>query len=266
MRASPRIVAVVVALALCSFASAADRTPHQSDGMPYDDEIYRHLVFDDYDAPGSSYSGVSLVLPYDNPRFYIRLGPPPPEPCNHNWRVSWREMHFWRAVVPIVAEKLTGRPYTERVEVGCEDREPEYGWVIVRYVTPEEYEAETGREWGGGVARALVGFPWGQIWMRFYGRPLHYPDTYVRETIVHEIGHAFGLRHTDRDRALMESGGETDWDFAVFTAAEEAAAKRAYRAGRGARYCGNPDTCGNGYAPGYVPPTLGRRRAPIAVD
>ena len=38
--------------------------------------------------------------------------------------------------------------------------------------------------------------------------------------------------------------------FHVFTPAEERAARAAYRVGRGARYCGNPDDCGIGAAPG----------------
>ena len=161
--ACPPLAAVGVVL--------AQSVPHQSRGMPYDDELYRHLIYDDdYDNPGAERS--LWVLPYPNPKFYIRLAGPAGTTCAHNWRVTWREFHYWRAIVPIVAEQLTGTAYTERVRVGCEDREPEYGWIIVRYITPAEYTAETGDEWGDAWGRAFVGSRYGQIWMKWDGRPL----------------------------------------------------------------------------------------------
>ncbi len=247
---------------LVAGVASAQPVPHQSDGMPYDDELYRELIFDDYDRMGTN-RGQSWVLPYKNPRFFIRLGSA--TECAHNWRLSWRELHYWRAVVPIVAEQLTGTPYLERVRAGCEDRQPEYGWVIVRYVTPAEYSSETGEQWGGDQidARALIGDTHGQVWIRWNGshRPL---SDGIRELIVHEIGHAFGLYHTGRQTATMNWDAVVGDTFPVFSGAEEAAARRAYRAGRGARYCGDPDRCGNGFAPGYVP-TLDAR-APVAVD
>ena len=49
------------------------------------------------------------------------------------------------------------------------------------------------------------------------------------------------------DTAMLET-------LLVFTALEEGASRRAYRAGRGARYCGDPGRCGSGFAPGAIPP------------
>lgn len=254
------ILLLVAAVAMLASVAGAQHIPHQSTGQPYDDELYRHLIFD-HSEDGHEQS---WVLPYTNPWFYIRLGSA--TACNHAWRVTWNEFHFWRAIVPVVAEQLTGEEYRGRVEVGCEDRQPEYGWVIVNYVTPAEYEAETGREWGADVwARARVGSTYGKIWMGYDGRPLRRPTSDVQDLIIHEIGHAFGLNHTTRRGSVMQRSyyPEPGSRVPVFTWKEEGAARRAYRAGRGARYCGDPDRCGNGFAPGYVPSMRGLE-APIA--
>lgn len=241
-------LSVVIAAAVAGAVTAMQPVPHQSTGMPYDDELYRHLIYDDHDYPGERRR--SRVLPYPNPRFYIRLGSA--TECHHAWRLSWREMHYWRAMIPIVAEQLTGEPYHERVEVGCADRPPAHGWVIVRYVTPEEYERERDKPWGENTsARALVGATHGQIWMGWTptGSRRQDPPRYRREAIVHEIGHAFGLFHTHRKTAVMVvDQWQPSGSLEIFSAGEEAAARRAYRAGRGARYCGDPDQCGDGRA------------------
>ena len=160
---------------LLTSAVSAQPVPHQSTGTPYDDEIYRHLVFNDYDNPGEVRR--SWVLPYADPVFYIRLGGATDE-CDHEWRVTWREFHFWRAIIPIVAEQLTGTPYTQRVRIGCENIQPRYGWIIVNYVTPEEYLAEEGEEWGG-----VVGSTYGQIWMHWDGPPSP-PFTYGNMFVI----------------------------------------------------------------------------------
>ncbi len=241
----------MLAILLWTSGAGAQSIPHQSDGMPYDDELYRHLVYNDYDEPGVHHR--SFVLPYDSPNFYIRLGPPAGTRCAHNWRVTWRELHFWRAIVPVVAEQLTGVPYEGRVEVGCKDREPAYGWVIVNYITPDEYGGDWGQAWG----RATLGSTYGRIWMLYNGRPLRQPTPDIQKLIIHEIGHAFGLSHTNRLGGAMPPNYYPGNTLVLFSGAEERAARAAYRAGPGARYCGDPDRCGNGFAPGYVPSLKG---------
>ena len=53
---------IVIGVLMFSAALAAQSAPHQSTGMPYDDELYRHLIYDGYDEPGSVRQ--SWVLPY----------------------------------------------------------------------------------------------------------------------------------------------------------------------------------------------------------
>ncbi len=239
------------------------RIPHNSDQMEFDDQLYRDLIFDAYDNPGGTeWSDRSWVLNTKSPKFYIQLGNEYGR-CGDRARVSLLAMHYWRAIVPILAEQLTGVPYPHRVESGCAVREPEFGWVTVRHVTAEEYFAETGKEWGANNdGRSMKGAHRGKVWILHKGRPAQ-PDDYYRRLVAHEIGHAFGLSHTGVKGAMMENGWQTKrGTLHVFTPGEEAAARAAYRAGRGARYCGDPDRCGSGLTPGesrsleYLPPQI----------
>ena len=233
--------------------------PHAGDRTRYDDQLYRHLIFGEYDDPEKE----SRVLPFPSPKVYVHLGGP--RGCGKR-RVPATVAHYWRAVVPIIAEQLTGLPYPYRVDVGCRPREAHWAWIMVKYVTPAEYFEETGRDWGNANAKASVGAGLGKIWIRYDGRPAEL-GTFEEELIAHEIGHAFGLHHTNRRGTIMRPGDFNLRDtFQLFTPAEEAAARRAYRAGRGARYCGNPDRCRNGFPPGSAPPNLHGLPVRIAVD
>ena len=226
------------------------RIPHNSDRMDHDDRLYRELIYDAYDNPGGTeWSDRSWVLRTKAPKFYIQLGNEYGR-CGNQARVSLLAMHFWRAIIPVLAEQLTGVPYPHRVEADCAVREDEYGWVTVKHVTPEEYFEETEQEWGHAAGRARAGWHTGRIWILHEGQPAQPTDEY-RALVAHEIGHAFGLKHTGRRGAIMESGGWTKPNtLHVFTPAEENAARAAYRVGRGARYCGDPYRCGSGLVPG----------------
>ena len=227
------------------------RIPHNSDRMDHDDELYRDLIYDAHDNPGGTeWSDRSWVLRTMTPKFYIQLGNEYGR-CGQQARVSLLAMHFWRAIIPVLAEQLTGVPYPHRVEAGCAVREAMFGWVTVKHVTREEYFEETGREWGPtAIGRARTGSHTGRIWILHEGEPAQPTDLY-KTIVAHEIGHAFGLQHTGRPGALMQQVSRAKRDtFRVFMPAEENAARAAYRAGRGARYCGNPYRCGSGLMPG----------------
>ena len=80
-------------------------------------------------------------------------------------------LHYWRALIPVLAEQLTGAPYIGRIRAGCQHRTSEYGVVTVTYVTPAEYRKETGRAWPvGSGAKAYVGSTYGRIWFAYAPR------------------------------------------------------------------------------------------------
>ena len=194
--------------------------------------LYEELIFDNYDSPGRS--TFSKVLPYKNPKFYIHTGGP--MGCPH--RLSQDLILMWKAIIPVVASQLTGKHYKENVTHGCEPKERQYGWVIISYVFPSEYERETDRIWGKLTeARATVGSTYGRIWIRYNGKLAH-PQFHTSEMIAHELGHAFGLYHT-RSNFIMSAGERFNTPFKLFTPEEQKVARQAYKMGRGS-IC---DTC-----------------------
>lgn len=228
----------------------------------YDDELYGELIFNNADDPQGFATAQSSVLWNPSPQVYIRTGGP--EGCSSTRRMHVETLHYWRAIVPVLAEQLTGVPYRHRVEVGCTNRPDRRDWIVVHYVTAAEYEAETGEEWGTAGARARLGSQYGRIWFRREEEHLGLTDWH-RKSIAHELGHAFGLHHTRRTAHVMNADGTPPYPRgAVFSWREEDSARRAYAAGRGAQYCGDPAECGNGWF-GFSP-VLVERPVVVVVD
>ena len=97
------------------------------------------------------------------------------------------------------------------------------------------------------------------------GHPLRQPVSAVQELIIHELGHAFGLFHTNRRNSTMHRDDYQGDTLALFSWAEEGSARRAYQAGRGSYYCGDPAVCGSGFAFAVTPP-MDDSVPPIAVN
>ena len=224
-----------------------DSSPTASDWTEYHDIVYRDIIFDNYERPENLGLAESQVLPWPDPQFYIRLGGP--GGCTSGSRVTVNMLHAWRMLVPVLLEQITGVPYPHRVQVGCESLPDRRGWIMVHHSTPEEYKAETGLQWGlRDNAAARIGALEGRIWIRVGSRANHFSTNDLYQ-IAPEIGHAMGLHHTTRRRndsdRLME--GKSWYSSPMFLSPEEeVAARKAYRAGRGAKYCGDPDECGRG--------------------
>ena len=167
------------------------------------------------------------MLPWTDPDFYIQLGGP--NGCPR--RLSYETELLWRAVIPVVVWQLTGERYTKRVRSSCTPMERTYGWVIIAYVTPAEYEHESGFRWGNAKARATVGDTYGKVWIRHDGARLPVGDD--AELFAHELGHIFGLRHARSGFTMTP--GERNWDnpFQLLTVREVRVARQAYKMGRG---------------------------------
>lgn len=215
--------------------------PIESDdwGIRVDRSMYYEMVYAGLDD-GYGPFDVSYVMNNTSPRFYIRTRDPgDTDACRKGYRVYPDEVRLWQAVIPVVMEQLTGRPYRYPVEAGCADRADRNGWVTITYTTPSEYKADTGDDWGVAAARAEVGAWAGHIWISVdegTASVLNIRDTRARASLMaHEIGHSMGFFHTSHTRRsdgrkhVMAPGRTEGW---FFTPDEMKVAREAYAAGR----------------------------------
>ncbi len=142
------------------------------------------------------------------------------------------DVDYMRREIPEIVHQVTGQTYAGRVEHGTNDVERR-GWITIRAVTRDQApEFITGAFCG----YARIGADPGKVWL------VKEAGCRLSRMLAHELGHALGLYHVGDAGAVMRPFAST----INFSAAERHHGELAYRAGRGAGYCGNPETCGAG--------------------
>ena len=187
----------------------------------FDDRFWRELVYNAHDKPGDLAGSVSWVMPTASPNVYIRTTNLEPS-----------DVDYMRREIPGIVRQVTGETYAGRIEHGTDEAERR-GWIIVRTVTRDQApEFITGKFCG----YARIGADPGKVWL------VKEAGCRLSRMLVHELGHALGLYHVGDADAVMKQVSSV----VSFSDAERHHGKLAYRAGRGAGYCGNPETCGAG--------------------
>jgi hypothetical protein len=98
-----------------------------------------------------------------------------------------------RAVVPA----LTGARFQVQAwETGEAARQPANGWIVVDIVSGDE-----------PCGRAQVGSAAGHVWVNRAAQCAFGGFAVYPMVLAHEIGHALGFMHVDRDGSLLKSGG-----------------------------------------------------------
>ena len=196
---------------------------------PFNDTMWRDLIYGQFDSPDTLQSSYSRRLNNLNPNFYIRLGNEAGQRV-----VSDIDRDMIRKYVPKIVPQITGQPYTGRIEEGLTDRD-EIGWITIEVQDIDQ----------NFCGKAYVGRPNGRIILnRNQSKcPSHAAiwrcssSDYVRtETLTHEIGHAFGLRHTRGRYDIMWPYAKATCDRWTFNDQEQYHANLAYQRPRYSQY------------------------------
>ena len=191
-----------------------------------DRELWDALVYDAYDRPQAdpSHNGSMGGLPLDQRRTLVIDSATVPtvnlciQSADHSYTgerlaahtdAAWWRRHF---------ERFANVRWSGQIEVGDCSGEPRNGWVNVR-------EGRDGEVSDGVLARASswrYADPHGvwSEWVRseIVWNPEHVqdlqrnPDSYVEETLAHELGHVLGLWHVPLGSGfVMMPSGRTTW-------------------------------------------------------
>ena len=190
----------------------------------FEDAFWQEFVFGQFSKPNTIDHQVIQVLNTTSPNVYIYTG------LGHQV-IPDEHLDIIREAIPSAAEQLTGQRYSGRIESGTEHLGERLGWITVRYFTDADRYGSCGFSGVGTDPNAIF------INHDCVKRRGVNAIAYLKNTFVHEFGHAMGFRHVLSANAVMaDLGNLAD----TFSAREQFHAQLAYKIGRGARYCGWP--------------------------
>ena len=190
----------------------------------FEDAFWQEFVFGQFSRPNTIDHHVIQVLNTTSPNVYIYTG------LGHQV-IPDEHLDIIREAIPSAAEQLTGQRYSGRIESGTEHLGERLGWITVRYFTDADRYGSCGFSRVGTDPNAIF------INHDCVKRRGVNAIAYLKNTFVHEFGHAMGFKHVLSANAVMADFGNLS---DTFSAREQFHAQLAYKIGRGARYCGWP--------------------------
>ena len=203
-------------------------------GAGLDDIFWRQFAFNDHDCrtPAACREAGYEYTPFDE-RVLWRLPSPSPNFFLLTTRLDDALVDLLHETIPQAVSRLTGVQFAGSIEEGVQDRRSQRGWVVVEGA-------------GGGLqprSRACRDVVVEFCGWSYIGREegCIVLNTAARRAcltpslIMHEIGHALGIYHTDDARDIMHPtglGGQSG----RYSSAEQSHGALAYTQPRGARY------------------------------